>query len=160
MKKVLMILILILLVFSSGYFFEIDNKYIKEYEPGVGNIKGNVNIQYYRNLGKEFEIGANTHGYAVYKHPKQAAKKLEEMFPDAIKLLVDYTGYSTHIDKKNAYFYMNISRLIANGSLDNNEEYLKLKEKYPNANGFYTLEQTLDIYLNSYDRTYKDYSNN
>lgn len=42
---------------------------------GKGNIKGEVNKEYFESKAKEFEIGANKYGYAVFKNPEKAFRK-------------------------------------------------------------------------------------
>ena len=39
---------------------------------GKGNIKGSVDIEKYVTISKDFEIGANKDGYAVFKNPEKA----------------------------------------------------------------------------------------
>jgi len=49
-------------------------KYSQEYIVGQGNIKGEVDIEYFSNRGKDFGIVANKNGYAVFKNPKKLSK--------------------------------------------------------------------------------------
>lgn len=55
-----------------------DLKYSQEYVAGSGNIKGHVNIQSFSDKGKEYEIGANQYGMAVFKDPAAALAKLKK----------------------------------------------------------------------------------
>ena len=54
---------------------------------GKGNIKGSVDIEKYVTISKDFEIGANKDGYAVFKNPEKAFDKLFELYADGIKLI-------------------------------------------------------------------------
>lgn len=58
--------------------------YVQEYTPGKGNIKGNVDTEFWASLGQEFEIGANEDGYAVFKNPRKAIWKLYDEYGDGI----------------------------------------------------------------------------
>jgi len=59
--------------------------YIQDYTPGEGNIKGNVDTEFWTSLGEEFEIGANKEGYAVFKNPRKAIWKLYRDYGEGIK---------------------------------------------------------------------------
>lgn len=61
--------------------------YSKEYMPGTGNIKGDVDTQSYLAISEKFEIGANHYGYAVFKHPEQAFEELKHLYPEGIALI-------------------------------------------------------------------------
>ena len=62
-----------------------DNlRHCQRYEPGKGNIKGEVNTYYYENINMDFEIGANKDGYAVFKNPERAYKRLKKDYAKGI----------------------------------------------------------------------------
>ena len=50
-------------------------KYQQEYIIGEEKIKGRLNKEYFESKAKEFEIGANKYGYAVFKNPEKAFRK-------------------------------------------------------------------------------------
>ena len=159
MKKIKFILVIIgilFCIFILGFIFEIDNKYIKEYKPGTGNIKGNFDTSYFDELGPEFEVGANWHGYVVFKHPEKAARKIEEMYPDTIKLLADYTEKEFKISKKNVYAYASICRMFSSGEANetNDLKFAELRKKYPDADHFFIVNRVLNVYMHSYERTF------
>ena len=60
---------------------------VQEYVAGQGNIKGNVPVEEYISISEDFAIGANKHGYAVFKDPEKALAKLFELYSDGINLI-------------------------------------------------------------------------
>ena len=82
-------ILLIILLSCIIYNKNIDSKlkYSQEYIVGQGNIKGNVNIEYFESINSDFEIGANSYGYAVFKNPDKAFKRLLEDYQDGIHLI-------------------------------------------------------------------------
>lgn len=62
-------------------------KYSREYIIGEENIKGEVDKYYFQNISKDFEIGANEYGYAVFKNPQKALEYLKENYKDGISLI-------------------------------------------------------------------------
>ncbi len=152
-KIILIVLGILLGLFILGYILEIDNKYIKAYKPGTGNIKGNFDTSYFEFLGTEFEVGANWHGYVVFKHPEKAVRKLEELYSDTIKLLAEYTEREFKISKRNAYIYANVCRTISHGELDDMKKIKELESKYHNAGDYFIVGRVLDVYIHSYNRT-------
>ncbi len=82
-------------------------KYSQEYVVGQNNIKGSVDIDYFLDRGKEFEIGANKYGCAVLKNPKEAFKKLKADYKDGLRIIgkefnllpinqLNYKSYGTY----------------------------------------------------------------
>lgn len=67
-------------------------QYCQEYIPGQAGIKGNVDVQEYTDIHEDFAIGANKHGYAVFKAPETALNTLKELYPDAIALIQSNFG--------------------------------------------------------------------
>ncbi len=88
--KILVISIVLLLVLAIYIIFSYviyipKYPYTQEYIPGTGNIKGDVNLDKYKE--KELSIGANQYGYAVFKNPKNAFKYIKENYKKGIKLI-------------------------------------------------------------------------
>ncbi len=75
--------------------------YCREYIPGKWNIKGSVDTESFSARGKEFEIGANRLGYAVFKHKEDALKKLKENYASGIILIQN----EYHLDELNPKNY-------------------------------------------------------
>ena len=65
----------------------IINPSVQEYVAGQGNIKGNVPVEEYISISKDFAIGADKNGYAVFKDPVKALDKLMELYSDGINLI-------------------------------------------------------------------------
>lgn len=82
-------ILLIILLTCFIYNKSISNKlkYSQEYIIGQGNIKGNVDTEYFESINSNFEIGANSYGYAVFKNPDKAFKSLLEYYQDGITLI-------------------------------------------------------------------------
>ena len=59
----------------------------QEYNSGTGNIKGNVDIEYFVNKSADFEIGANHYGFAVFKKPDAALARLKTDYKTGIDLI-------------------------------------------------------------------------
>ena len=93
-KNLAKILICILIAASAiciyGYIKGTPDKefaYCQEYVAGTGNIKGDVDIAFWKSLGEEFEIGANRDGYAVFKDPRAAMNKICRDYTKGIKAI-------------------------------------------------------------------------
>ena len=56
--------------------YPIDKIYVMAYDTTNNKIKGNVNINKFLQYGEVYDIGANMHGYAVFKNPDKAYKQL------------------------------------------------------------------------------------
>lgn len=61
--------------------------YSQEYTPGIGNIKGNVDVKAFTGLSSKFDIGANSYGYAVFKNPDAARNEMVSNYKDGLKLI-------------------------------------------------------------------------
>lgn len=81
------ILIIGSLVFFKFYYQSETLRYSQEY---LGQ-HGNIDKESFLERGKEFDIGANKDGYAVFKTPSKAFKKLKD----------DYKGGLSVIQKEN-----------------------------------------------------------
>lgn len=91
---ILIILILILgintgknILINKGILIDEDLKYTQKYVPHQGNIKGEVDIEYFENISIDFEIGANKYGIAVFKNPKVALKRLKKDYSKGISAI-------------------------------------------------------------------------
>lgn len=60
---------------------------MQEYNVNNGNIKGNVDVNYYLNISNDLEIGANFYGYPVFKNPDLAHDFLLNNYSDIINEL-------------------------------------------------------------------------
>ena len=109
------LILLILLVFiigkillvEYGFIYDDDLKYTQIYIQNEGNIKGNVDINKFGKIDKDFDIGANKYGMAVFKNPRKAFKTLKKKYKNGIKLIqkefnlpplsnFTYKGYKTY----------------------------------------------------------------
>ncbi len=83
------------------------NPWVQEYVPGTDGIVGNVDVEKYRSISADFEIGADRWGIAVFKDPHKAFLKLVALYPDAIAAIQqefaleplaenDYAFYKTY----------------------------------------------------------------
>ena len=109
------LILLILLVFvigkmllvEYGFIYDDNLKYTQIYIQNEGNIKGNVDINKFGKIDKDFDIGANKYGMAVFKNPKKAFKTLKKKYKNGIKLIqkefnlpplsnFTYKGYKTY----------------------------------------------------------------
>jgi hypothetical protein len=71
--------------FKSSYRDSLQ--YSQEYIAGTGNIKGNVNVEYFVDISSDFKIGANPNGYAVFKNPDAAFARLKMEYKAGIDLI-------------------------------------------------------------------------
>lgn len=96
--KILMIIILIVLIIlftllgkiilmKCGYIIDDNLKYSQLYISEESNIKGNVDINKFGKINIDFDIGANKYGYAVFKNPNKAFKRLKTDYSKGIKLI-------------------------------------------------------------------------
>ena len=96
--KILILIISVLLIISfvilgrellvkCGYILDNDLKYSQIYISGDENIKGNVNVNKFGKINIDFDIGANKYGYAVFKNPNKAFKRLKKDYSKGIKLI-------------------------------------------------------------------------
>lgn len=75
------------ILIKTGYSIDNNLRHFQRYEVGVGNIKGEVDTYYFENVSMDFEIGANKYGYAVFKNPKKAYKKLKRNYSKGIRAI-------------------------------------------------------------------------
>lgn len=88
------ILLLISLIFigriiliKHGFIMNSDLKYTQIYISEEENIKGDVDINRFGKINIDFDIGANKYGYAVFKNPHKALKRLKKDYAKGIKLI-------------------------------------------------------------------------
>lgn len=102
-----LIIIIGLLIYLKVYYQPSNLKYSQEYIIGKNNIKGDLDTEYFLSLGEEFEIGANKDGYAVFKNPTKALKKLKTDYKEGLKIIqkennllpinqLNYKSYKTY----------------------------------------------------------------
>ncbi len=61
--------------------------WVQEYTPGTDGIIGNVDTQKYLQVSKDFTIGANRWGMAVFKNPHLAFLTLTKLYGDGIRAI-------------------------------------------------------------------------
>lgn len=76
-----------ILLVKCGYIFDSDLRYSQIYISKDGNIKGDVDVNKYGKMNIDFDIGANKYGYAVFKNPNKALKRLKKDYSKGIKLI-------------------------------------------------------------------------
>lgn len=76
----------------SGFYIPFEAEYIKiknpwvgDYIPGVANNLGNVNKDQYESISKDFLIGANRYGQAVFQDPHKAFYTFVVLYREAIE---------------------------------------------------------------------------
>jgi hypothetical protein len=125
-RKIIMVLfslsILIGTVIGFKVYYEpLDLPYSQEYVVGQGNIIGDVDTSYFSSKGKEFEIGANKHGYAVFKNPTEALKKLKSDYKDGLSLIQKEFKLAP-INKLNYKSYKTYGWQVTTGSEEEKEQ--------------------------------------
>lgn len=75
------------ILIDNGILMNEDLKYTQKYVPNSGNIKGDVDVEYFENISIDFEIGANKYGIAVFKNPKKALKRLKSDYKLGLKAI-------------------------------------------------------------------------
>lgn len=88
------VLLIILLIFAGRAFLVnrgviTDSRlaYTQAYIAGESNVQGEIDVDYYSRISIDFDIGANRYGFAVFKDPKQAMKRLKKDYSKGIKLI-------------------------------------------------------------------------
>lgn len=111
---------------------------VQEYMPGKGNIKGNVDAQKLLEEDASFEIGANSRGYAVFKHPEESFSIMTEKYSDGISLIREQFGLQP-LTQSNYESYKTYGWQVTEGSAEAKKEASKVSE-------------FLDIYENSFKK--------
>lgn len=83
----LLCLVVVFCLASNPSGTTIQNPYIQEYVVGATGILGSVNTQEYTEISKDFAIGADNYGRAVFKDPHKAFATFETFYIDAIELI-------------------------------------------------------------------------
>ena len=145
MKKIILISVFCFIVFvvlglfiiRKSLFMEPKFKYSQEYEIGKRNIKGEVDIYYFTSKSKDFDIGANKYGYAVFKNPNKAFSRLKKEYKKGIKLIQKEYKFMP-LSNLNYKKYKNYGWQVKHGSVDEKEQ-----TKF--------ISTFMDIYENSYE---------
>lgn len=142
-RKIIILFLSILIVIGTLVYFKVyyqtsDLKYSQEYVIGQNNIKGNVDTNYFLSKGKEFEIGANQYGYAVFKTPTEAFKKLKTDYKDGLTIIQKEFNLLP-INESNYESYGTYGWQVTTGSKEEKEQA-----------GF--ISSFIDIYENSFNK--------
>ncbi len=76
-----------IIMIKQGYIPDPNLSYSQRYESGKENLKGTVNYNSFESISMDFEIGANKYGYAVFKNPNKAFKRLKKNYSKGIKAI-------------------------------------------------------------------------
>ena len=76
-----------IILIKRGYLPDPNLAYTQRYEKGRDNLKGNVNYDKYESISMDFEIGANKYGYAVFKDPIKALKRLKKNYSKGLRAI-------------------------------------------------------------------------
>ena len=119
-------------VYWCYYYIPPENVWVREYEAGAEECVGQVNVMRFLAWGDEFEIGANSEGVAVFKHPFLAFWTFRWRYAEEIKAVQERfdLGLLTQF---------------------NYRPYLILGSQCPNDPGAHMVSLFLDIYENSFD---------
>lgn len=133
MKKILIIILTSIVIFNICH---INYRYCQEYIPGEDGIKGSVNVEYFVAISEDFAIGANQYGYAVFKNPRKAMRRLKAEYPEGIKL-IRKEGHLLPLNMWTFRLYKSYGHLIEGGTAESRKEAAFVM-------------MFLDIYENSY----------
>ena len=91
-NRIILSVVAVILILTAIYIIKSchenpDLRYAQEYNAGTGNIKGNVDTEYFANKSADFEIGANSYGFAVFKKPDAALARLKTDYKAGIDLI-------------------------------------------------------------------------
>lgn len=136
-KKLMIMVLCLIVVFSLVACGHIKHPYEQEYVQGQGNIKGNVNTSDFFERDERFEIGATKDGYAVFKSPDDAYDALLENYSDGLNLIKEEMKLED-ISQKNFQDYKIYGCQVTTGS-----------EKEQKQAHF--ISSFFDIYENSFD---------
>lgn len=139
-KKIIMLCAIGICLIAGFIINSVINPYLgysQEYIAGQGNIKGNVDVSYFKNISDDFDIGANKYGYAVFKNPEKALERLKENYKDGIKLIQSEYDLQD-LSQDNYKIYGTYGWQVSTGS-----------EKEKEEAGF--VSYFMDIYENSFE---------
>jgi len=108
----------------------------QEYVSGQGNIRGDVDIDYFLEKDERFEIGADKDGWAVFKDPEAAFDALQEKYADGIALIQEEYNLA-EFSMKSYQAYKEYGQLVTTGT---EEEQAQAR----------FVSRVLDIFENSY----------
>lgn len=91
-KRIIFAVALIAVLVGCGSKETIRHPYTQEYVVGQGNIKGEVDTEYFLDFGEEFEIGASDDGFAVFKDPEKAWDSFVEICKEGIAVVQKENG--------------------------------------------------------------------
>lgn len=139
-KKIALLVSIVLIVIAGICVYKLNYKssylYSQEYLASIGNIKGHVNMKYFTDRSADFEIGANSFGYAVFKNPNAAFARLQTDYGKGIDLIQKEFKLAP-LSKKNYEPYKALGGQVTTGT---DEE----KKQAAFVSAF------IDIYENSY----------
>ena len=75
----------LLLTLGYGYLVTPKHRAVREYIPGQGNTRGDVDAAGWSAICPEFEIGATEQGIAVFKDPAAAWKQFTRLYSAQIR---------------------------------------------------------------------------
>lgn len=104
-------------MFGLIYFLPPKIKFpnVKEYVIGNDGIKGEVCKECYLNINKNYDIGANKNGYAVFKNPEKAFNQLKKDNKKGLKL-ISKEFFLLPLSKFNYEKYGNYGCQVTNGT--------------------------------------------
>jgi len=120
-KKVLLMSVCFVMIFSTVGCSKVKKSYEQEYIAGQENIQGNVDIDDFYERDKRFEIGATKDGVAVFKNPEKAYEALIENYSDGLTLIKDEMKLDS-ISKNNYQEYKTYGWQVTTGSKDEQEQ--------------------------------------
>ena len=137
MKKLLTAALCLALLVAFAACNIIQNPAVKEYVPGQGNIKGNVDTEDFYDRDTRFEIGATRDGYAVFKNPYNAYTALTENYSNGLELIRSEFNLEP-VTRSNYEMYLKYGMQVTTGSAEAQEQARFVSSFF-------------DIYENSFD---------
>lgn len=132
----LLVVSCVVAVFIGGQSQNQALQYCQEYIPGQAGIEGDVDVQGYTDIHEDFAIGANKHGYAVFKAPETALNTLKELYPDAIALIQSNYGLADLTTDTCQQYKLYGAQVVAGTPTEQEEAHF--------------VSKFLDVYENSY----------
>lgn len=116
----------------------IQNPYVQEYESGSATSIGNVDKEMFERISKDFSIGADKYGRAVFKNPKKAFDTLQKQYELGIELIEDDFDLAP-LSHKNYSVYKKYGWQVTSGTQEAREQAT-------------FITKFLDIYENSFTK--------
>lgn len=126
-----------MLLIKKGILLDSNLKYTQPYISGEGNIKDEVDIVRFIKRNIDYDIGANKYGYAVFKNPEKALKKMKKECEKGI-LLIQKEFHLLPFNSFNFRTYSVYGWQVTTGSEEEQEQAR-------------FVSQFLDIYENSFN---------